>query len=116
MKRIGRVVRLLLLLFVVASTSALVTVCWCHGAWTWSQWRVYLAMADKCHPVWRDFQLRRIRAGDPVDEVILRTNPVSVEHIGRWTILKYHEHPDDGLCFTGLTAAAYDGRMVAAFA
>jgi hypothetical protein len=77
------------------------------------EWWVYQAMNWECHPVWRDFHYGRIRAGDPVEEVIAQSEPVRVERNGRWVVLKYH---GGGLCFTGLTAVAYDGQMVGAYA
>jgi hypothetical protein len=70
-------------------------------------------MEQECHPAWRDFHFGRVRAGDPVEEVIARTEPVQVERIGRWVVLRYNR---GGLSFTGLTAVAYDGQMVGAYA
>jgi hypothetical protein len=91
----------------------LVMYCSTHRVWTIDQWRVYRAMEVECHPEWRDFHYGSVRAGELVEEVIGRTEPVSVERDGRWAVLKYHR---SGLCFTGITAAAYDGRMVGAYA
>lgn len=69
-------------------------------------------MNQECHPAWRDFHYGRIRVGAPVEEVIASTQPVRIERSGRWVVLKYQS----GLWFTGLTAAAYDGQMVCAYA
>jgi hypothetical protein len=91
----------------------LLVFCWTHRVWTVNEWRVYQAMDCECHPVWRDFHYGRIRGGDPVEEVIARSEPVRVERTDRWVVLKYH---GGGLCFTGLTAVAYDGRIVGAYA
>jgi hypothetical protein len=66
-------------------------------------------MDHECHPAWREYHFGRIRAGDPVDDVIARTRPVTVERKGRWTILQY-QRPG----YTGMGAVAYDGRMVSA--
>jgi hypothetical protein len=97
----------------LAGSLALLTYCRSHRVWSVNEWRVYQAMDQECHPVWRDFHYRRIRAGDPVNEVIASTPPVRIDRNGRWVVLKYHPR---GLCFTGLTAVAYDGQMVGAFA
>jgi len=91
----------------------LVTLCWTLRVWSVNEWRVYHAMDRECHPAWRDFHYGRVQAGTPVEEVIGLTEPVHVERAGRWVVLKYH---DGGLCYTGLTAAAYDGHMVGAYA
>jgi len=96
---------------VVTGCLAVVTLCWSCQVWSFDSFRVYQAMANECHPAWRDFHYGRVRAGDPVEEVIARTQPVAVERKGRWMVLNY-----DGGGFTGLAAAAYDGRMVCAYA
>lgn len=69
-------------------------------------------MAKECHPAWKDYNFDRIRAGDDVEAVIARTNPVKIERKGRWVILDYQESGN----FTYVSAAAYDGRMVIAYA
>jgi hypothetical protein len=97
----------------VGTGLALLAFCWSHHVWSVNEWQVYRAMDQECHPVWRDFHYGKVRAGDLVEEVIARTEPVRVERAGRWVVLKYHGR---GLCFTGLTAVAYDGQMVGAFA
>jgi hypothetical protein len=97
----------------IATALCLFAFCKSHRVWSVNEWRVYQAMERECHPVWRDFHYGRIRAGDPVEEIISRTEPVSVERTGRWVVLR--NHPDE-MCFTGLTAVAYDGQMVGAYA
>jgi hypothetical protein len=91
--------------------NALVAFCWWHNVWSLTEWRVYRAMDHELHPAWRDYHFGRVRAGDPVDQVIARTEPIAVERKGRWTVLTY-ERPG----FTGMGALAYDGRMVSAAA
>src|SRR4051812_33201664 len=97
----------------VVSGLVLLAFCWTHRVWSVNEWRVYQAMDRECHPVWREFHYGRIQAGNSVEEVIARTEPARVERTGHWVVLKYH---DNGLCFTGLTAVAYDGQMVGAYA
>lgn len=96
----------------VAGGLILLAFCWSHRVWSLKDWRVYKAMDQECHSAWRDFHYGRIGAGDPVEEVIARTQPVRVERSGRWVVLKYQT----GFGFTGLTAASYDGQMVCAYA
>lgn len=100
---------------VVIGCLAVVTLCWSYRLWSFDGFRVYQAMANECHPAWRDFHYGRVRAGDPVEEVIARTQPMAVEQKGRWMVLTYDDS-GEGLRFTGLTAIAYDGRMVCAYA
>lgn len=94
---------------VVLAGNALVVFCWWHNVWSRDEWMVYQAMDHECHPAWRDYHFGRVRAGDPVDDVIARTKPIAVERKGRFTILKYQQPG-----FTGMGAIAYDGRMVSA--
>jgi hypothetical protein len=100
---------------VVATCLTVVALCWSYRVWSFDGWRVYQAMATESPSAWRDFHYGHVRAGDPVEEVIARTHPVAVERTGRWVGLRYHEN-GEGLCFGGMTAAAYDGRMVCAYA
>jgi hypothetical protein len=100
-----------------AVALALVALCGSYRVWSLDGWRVYQAMASECHPAWQDFHFGRVRAGDPVEVVIARTRPTTVGRKGRWVVLSYHkDEAGVGLRWTGMTAAAYDGEMVCAFA
>jgi|SRR4051794_9388770 len=96
--------RWLIRLAVVAALvgNGLVAFCWWHNVWSQDAWVAYQGMDHERHPDWRAYHFGRVKAGDPVDEVLARTRPDEVEHRGRWTFLKYR----------GMGAAAYDGRMV----
>jgi hypothetical protein len=101
---------------VALAVLAVVALCGSYRVWSLDGWRVYQAMASDCHPAWRDFHFGRVRAGDPVDAVIAQTQPTTVERNGRWVLLSYRQgDAGAGICWTGMTAAAYDGRMVCAF-
>jgi hypothetical protein len=100
---------------VIVGGLTLLALCWSHRTWSVNEWRVYKAMDQECHPAWRDFHYGRIRAGDDVKQVIASTQPKRIERSGRWVVL-YYQGGDGLLHFTGLTAAAYDGQMVCAFA
>jgi hypothetical protein len=113
MKRTWRRLSLWLAAPLLVGGPVLMAHCWSHRVWSVNQWRIYQAMERECHPAWRSFHYGRVGANDPVEEVIARTEPVRVERSGRWVVLKYQAGP---LCFTGLTAVAYDGRMVGAYA
>src|SRR5262245_34947258 len=93
----------------------LLVYCWTHRVWSINEWRVYQAMDAECHPVWRELHFGLIRAGDPVNEVIARTKPIRVKRAGEWVVLRYQEYPG-GLCFTGVTVVAYEGRLIGAYA
>jgi len=105
-----------LVLVTVAAGSAVVTWCWSHRIWSFGQLKVYLLMKQQCHPVWYAFHYGEVRAGDPVDEVILKTLPPRVIRHGQWTILEYYPKAENSLSFTGVFAAAWKGRMIAAYA
>ena len=86
--------------------NAVVVFCWRHNVWSLDAWTAYQGMDHERHPDWREYHFGRVKAGDPVDDVLARTRPDEVERRGRWTFLKYR----------GMGAAAYDGRMVWAMA
>jgi len=91
---------------------ALVACAWQFRIWSWRDLQVYRMMSRECHPVWRDLHWGRIRSGQDVEEVIAATNPVRVERYGEFVRLNYQE----GLCFTGVTITAKDGRLASAAA
>ena len=90
----------------VLAGNGLVVFCWWHNVWSQDAWAAYRGMEEERHSDWREYHFGRVRIGDPVEEVLGRTQPDQVEHKGRWTFLKYR----------GMGAAAYDGRMVFAMA
>jgi hypothetical protein len=95
----------------------LLALCFTHRVWSVGGWQVYQAVGRECHPVWRDYHFGRISAGDSVEDVIARSAPGRVERKGRGVILHYSKETETGGgSFTGLTAIAYDGRMVFAAA
>lgn len=83
-----------------------------YHVYSWRGWQVYGAMQRECHPIWKVYNFGGVRAGEDVEKVIARTQPVAIERNGRWTHLKY-QAPG---YFTGITATAYDGKMVFACA
>src|SRR5262249_18507879 len=85
----------------------------CHHYHVYSLdgWQMYQCMAKECHPAWRDYNFRHVTAGDDVDDVIVRTNPVLVEKRNGFVVLEYQKGG-----FTGITAVASDGRLVLACA
>lgn len=89
-------------------------VAWCYHyrVYSWDGWEVYQAMSSECHPAWEEFNFRRVNAGDSVEDVIAATNPVKVTRADRWVVLSYQGSGH----FTGMMAAAYDGKMVFAYA
>ena len=95
----------------IVGANIVLGLCWWHNVWGWDELTVYQEMRKECPPVWRDYHFGRVRAGDPVEQVIARTNPVTVVRRGRWTHLSYTPPG-----FTGLWAVAYDDRMVFAAA
>ena len=73
----------------------------------------YYGMANECHPVWRQFAVRRAGAGDSAADFLRRFPPSSREEFGRYGI--YHYFPgstDDGIWFTGLAVTARDGHLI----
>jgi len=69
-------------------------------------------MSRECHPVWEELHWGRVHKGQDVEEVIKSTNPVRVGRYGDFVSLDYQE----GLCFTGVTVTAKNGRLASAAA
>jgi len=96
---------------IVVACLAIVGTCRAYRVSSPFGWQVYVAMSRECHPAWQDYHFGRVNAGDSVEEVIAHTCPTSIKRHGRWVELDYGEGG-----FTGMFAAAYDGRMVFASA
>jgi len=98
---------------VLLLAAGLLACAWYTGIWSWHDLRVYRMMSRECHPVWNDLYWGRIAAGQDVEEVVARTQPPRVERLGDWVTLSYQ---GKGLCFTGVTVIAREGKLVAASA
>src|SRR5262245_27403356 len=101
---------------ITAGLIGLLACCMSYRVWSLGEVTVYQAMAQECHPGGRGRHFGRIRGGDPVEEVIARTQPPQVKRAGDWSWLYYKKRVPGQLCFTGLTVGAYEGRLVCAFA
>ena len=73
----------------------------------------YLGMASECHPVWRQFALRRFNAGDSTAGLFAHFPPSRKEEFGRYGIYWYYQN-SDGIPFTGLAVVTRDGRLLSA--
>ena len=74
----------------------------------------YYGMAGGCHPVWRQFALRRIHPGDDLAEFLRRNPPSRVVLENGLPTYEYY-YPvgaqPAGIPFTGRTVIARDGRL-----
>lgn len=100
--------------FVRPTTYAMVVIfaviaagAWYFGIWGRDDLIAYYGMSKECHPVWKDLALRQVYHGQPIDEVIERTNPVCVTRHGRFVQVDYQD-----FSFTGVQIVAIDGRAV----
>ena len=73
----------------------------------------YLGMASECHPVWKQFALRRFSAGDSTAELFRRFPPSRKAEFGRYGVCSYYQS-SDGIPFTGLAVVTRDGRLLSA--
>ena len=92
--------------------GCLLLTCWHFGVWSWTDWQIYQEMSRECHPVWKDLYAGRIYQGQPVEEAIASCGPVRVERFENFVLLEVQESGREGLCFTGITIIAKDGRLV----
>ncbi len=74
----------------------------------------YGGMARECHPVWREFALRRFGKGDSAEEFLRRFSPSLGKESGRQGTYQYTKAPADHIPFTGLTVTTRDGRLIRA--
>ena len=68
-------------------------------------------MSRECHPVWKELHAGRLYQGQPVEEVIVKTHPIRVERHAEFVCLDYQKG-QQGLCLTGVTIFAKDGRLL----
>lgn len=73
----------------------------------------FLGMAAECHPVWKQFALRRFGAGDSAQELLRRFPPTSREEFGRYGVYSYSAN-SNGIGFTGFSVVSRDGKLVSA--
>ena len=77
----------------------------------------YFGMATECHPVWREFAVRRFSAGDSAAEFLRQFPPTQREEFGRYGYYSYYQSSDpDVLHFSGLSVITYDGKLSSASA
>ena len=71
-----------LVVLVILAGNGLILFCWRHNVWSRDEWMIYKELDRGSDPSWREYHFARIRAGDPVDEVLARTEPVTVVQQG----------------------------------
>jgi hypothetical protein len=75
--------------------------------------KAYRGMASECHPVWKEFALRRFKAGDSAAELFHRFPPNHKEEFGWFGVYSYYQSPT-GIPFTGLGVITRDGKLLSA--
>src|SRR5687768_3055147 len=80
---------------------------WHYGIWSYGDYELYQYMREKCHPVWEDLHMGRIRAGADAEAVIARTNPTQVTRFPGGVLISYHQ-PE----FVNLCMVAKNGKLV----
>ena len=71
-------------------------------------------MAQECHPVWKQFALRRFGRGDAANELFRRFPPTHRDEFGRYGIYSFSAGPPGGIPFTRVSVVTKDGRLIAA--
>lgn len=75
-----------------------------------------LEMNRECHPIWRQFAIRRFGHGSSASRM-LQLNPATrTEQFGRYCVYHYHRGSSNDIGFTSLAVVAKDGRLVSAAA
>jgi hypothetical protein len=73
----------------------------------------YVEMTRECHPVWKQFALRRFNAGDLAAELFRRFPPSRREEFGRYGVYSYYQS-GDGIPFTQFGVVTRDGKLLSA--
>lgn len=73
----------------------------------------YCGMVSECHPVWKQFALRRFNLGDLAFELFRRFPPDSREEFGRYGVYDYYRRPE-GIQFTGFRVVTRDSKLLSA--
>jgi hypothetical protein len=73
----------------------------------------YIGMAQECHPIWKQFALRRFGAGDSAADLFRQFPPDRREEFGRYGRYSYFQGPG-GLQFTGIIVTTRDGKLLSA--
>ena len=74
----------------------------------------YLGMASECHPVWKQFALRRFGAGDSAHKLLGRFPPTRRLEFGRYGVYSFRTRPPDSIPFTSLSVVTRDGMLLSA--
>ncbi len=75
--------------------------------------RAYCGMIVECHPVWRQFALRRFGPGDSAQELLKRFPPAFRDDFGRYSVYWYNASKA-GLSYTNLRVVSRDGWLLRA--
>ena len=76
----------------------------------------YYGMAAECHPVWKQFALRRFAAGDSAAKLLRDFPPSDHEEFGPYEVYSYDRTPrrPGTLSFSGLNVVSRDGKLLRA--
>jgi len=92
-------------------TFAVILLCGRLGIHSREDVMAYRAMVQgQYHPVWRDLAWRRIRKGDPIEDVLKRHPPLRRDDFPPYTALRYNEIGSSNRLVIG----ARDGRLISA--
>jgi hypothetical protein len=71
----------------------------------------YVAMVrGECHPVWKEFSLRRLNVGDSAAEFLRRIPPSTRDEFGRYGLYRYYRN-SEGIPFDVVSVVTRDGRL-----
>ena len=70
-------------------------------------------MISECHPLWKQFALRRFGAGDSAEELLRRFPPTRRLEFGRYGVYSYGGGTR-GPSYTGLSVVTKDGALLSA--
>jgi hypothetical protein len=74
----------------------------------------FLGMASECHPVWRQFALRKFGPGDSAQRFLSQFPPTRRVEFGRYGVYSYGTGSNSLLSFTSLSVVTRDGNLISA--
>ena len=109
-----------ILVFVVVVMVALAVVAvWYFRIHGFRSVLAYREMDKECHRIWKDLALRKVYAGEDLDEFLASNTPSTIRRHDNYGTMRFYQNYNPGsggLYFTGITVIAGDNRLVWAVA
>jgi len=97
----------------IAAVAICLAVCIFFRISSWNDIKAYAGMQADCPDVWKDLALRKIHAGQSLQDIEKINKPVLISKYGRYSYLEFTP-PAAGLSFMRIGIILKDGRACSA--